>query len=155
MIIRSTGLKDLMQKAGGMSLADALANGVLLIFGTAAKPASADLTEGASAVVLHKFTLNGGVFVPGVATNGINLGTSSSGIVSKAAGETWKSTALADGTALWARFYDNDMVQGASTSAVRMDMTVGVGSSFDVQLRSTLVVTGDVITINTATFTGP
>lgn len=154
-IIRSTGLKDLMQRAGGKSLADALVNGILVVYGVAPKPVNADATEGATAVELLRFTNNGGAFTPGVATNGINLATSTNGIVAKAVAETWKATGLADGTALWARFYNNAMTKGASTTAVRMDLTVGISDAFDVKLRTTTVRIGDIITSITATFTGP
>lgn len=155
MILRSTGLKDVMQRAGGKSLADALANGIIVVYGTASKPVNADATEGVTAVPLLRFTNNGGVFTPGSANNGINLSTSSGGVVSKAVAETWIATGLADGTALWARYYDNNMVTGASVVAVRMDLTVGITDSFDLKLRTTTVKTGDIITSITATFTGP
>ena len=155
-ILRSTGLKDVVQKAGGVSLADAMANGVLYLY-SGTKPANADTTEG-SAVALHIFTVDGLAFTPGVVTNGLNFALSTSGYLYKAVAENWISTAPSFGatplTATWARFYDNARTLGDSTTAVRFDMTVGSSTAFDINLRSTLIYQGDELKFNSFRITG-
>lgn len=156
-ILRSRGLKDAMQESGGVSLADAMTNGVLYLY-SGTKPASADATEG-TAVALHIFTVGGGAFVPGVATNGLNFALSTGGYLYKAADEDWISVAPEFGetplTATWARFYDNARTLGASTTAIRFDLTVGSSAAFDINLRSTLIYPGDELKFNSFRITGP
>ena len=156
-IIRSTGLKDAMQGAGGVSLADAMANGVLYLY-SGTKPANADTTEGA-AVALHIFTVGGLAFTPGAAANGLNFAMSTDGYLYKAVAEDWISTAPEFGatplTATWARFYDNARTLGDSTTAVRFDLTVGSSAAFDINLRSTLIYPGDELKFNSFRITGP
>lgn len=156
-ILRSTGLKDAVQKAGGVSLADAMANGVLYIY-SGTKPANADTTEG-TAVALHVFTVKGMEFTPGVAANGLNFSLSTDGYLYKAVEEEWLSVAPNFGAsplpATWARFYNNARILGDSTTAIRFDLTVGTSASFDINLRSTLIYSGDELKFNSFRITGP
>ena len=62
----------------------------------------------------------------------------------------WKElAALAAGTAAWYRLYDSNITTGASTTAVRIDGTVGVGASFDLDISSTTIAISDPITVDT------
>lgn len=97
------------------------------------RPATADLTE--SGNKLLPITLNGGAFVAGEDTNGLNLGDFSGNTLKRAtdpetdATEVWKGDGIAAGTAGYARWYNNAKVAGASSSAIRMDGVVAVSGA--------------------------
>ena len=94
------------------------------------RPADADTTEGASPLI--SITKNGGAFVSGAPTNGLNFTIDASGNVIVAvdpatdADMVMKGIGLVTGSALFGRLYANTVTTGASTSAVRMDGRVGV-----------------------------
>lgn len=96
-------------------MAELLANGVIDIFVGVRPLGGADETEGASPILT--LTLNGDAFVPGVATNGLNLGEFIDTTLKRAIDgatsntEIWKGIGLAPGgTAGWARWYANDKI---------------------------------------------
>lgn len=89
---------------------------------TGAPPADADTAEAGSELV--QITVSSGAFTKGTATNGLDFDAPSAGVLSKASGETWSGTASATGTAGWWRLYDNSLITGASSTAIRMDGTV-------------------------------
>jgi hypothetical protein len=149
----STGLANPMLKAGGQSMADALANGVLYLC-DGARPANADASEG-STQVLVKITLSSGAFVSGVPTNGINLDDAVNRIVSKAVGEVWSGVALLSGTVTWFRYHANTVTTGASTTAARFDGTVSTSLSADLTMPVTAVTQSGTTTIDSAEFTMP
>jgi len=109
------------------SVAALLQNSVIDIY-SGGRPANADALE--SGTKLLTITLNGGIFVPGEPTNGINLGNIVAGVLKRAIDpetgvvEIWRGVGLVDGTAGWARWYANDKTTGASTTAIRMDGVV-------------------------------
>lgn len=153
MIRLSTGLVNEMMKSGGSSLADALANGVMEIY-SGSQPASADDTESGS-TLLAVITESGGAFEGGVAANGINFDTSTGGVVTKAAAETWKDdSANATGVAGWFRIYANAFTKGASTTAIRVDGSIST-SGADMNMTSTSIASGAPITIDNASLTLP
>ena len=133
------------------------ANGVLAIF-SGAQPTDANATEGAG-LLLALITLSSGAFTAGVATNGLNFDDPVSGVLSKAAAETWSGNGTAAAgasgtTATWFRFYANDYVTGASTTAKRFDGTIGSTlSTAELKLTVTTVVTGVPVLIDTFTYT--
>ena len=146
----STGLRDLILKARGMSLADALADGIIEIY-SGAQPATADAVE--TGDMLVRITLSSGAFTPGVSTNGINLDVAASGAVSKATGETWSGVVAITGTAGWFRFYDNDYDTGADSAAIRMDGSIATSgaeinmSNLNLVISGTTTIDGFVVTL--------
>lgn len=140
-----------LQGNNGASLASILYNGTIRVFGGGTVPASADDAEEGS--LLLQITASGGAFVPGAATNGLKLQPILNGALSKESTE-WSGLALADGTAKWARYYDNNMVTGASKSARRWDCLVSVSSS-TFKLSSTLLVEDVPVTVNVCTISLP
>lgn len=121
-------------------------NGTLRVFGGTA-PASAEAAE--TGTLLLQFTLSGGTFTPGVATNGLNFGTPANGQVDKATAELWRGTVLAAAstgtTATHYRFYANDMTTGASTTAKRFDGPVlNTQGEYALYMSDTTLVAGQV-----------
>lgn len=122
----STGLRNHILTGGDMEAA--LNGGVIRMYGSptstaAAKaliPATADSAIG-SATLLCIISDNG-------AGTGINMDiTPSSGVLAKAAGETWLGTMVASGYFSFARFSALTDAEALSTTEIRMQMTVGTG----------------------------
>lgn len=106
--------------------------------------------------LLGTITKNAGAFTPGNATNGLTFDAPVSGVLSKAAAETWSMLAVAAGTIGWGRFKGNavDAGAGADTTHYRLDFSVGI-SGADLNLANINVVVGTPITINTFALTMP
>ena len=148
----STALRNEVLKAGGSSYADALLNGVIYLY-TGSQPATADVTEG-TATLLCIITESSLAFTSGVATNGLELSTATSGVLTKNA-TVWSGVNLAAGVIGWGRFYANTVVQGTvTTTGVRMDFAVSQ-SGAELDAGNTTVVTGGTTTISTFTITLP
>jgi len=147
----STGLRNAVAGASGSSYADALANGIIYLY-SGSQPTDADTAE--SGTLLCKITKASGAFVSGVATNGINLDVAANGIVAKAVAETWSGVNLATGFVGWGRFYANTVVQGASTTAIRMDFAVAQ-SGAELSAGTTSFTIGGTTTISSFTLTLP
>jgi hypothetical protein len=132
----STGFRDELLD-GVDAMATKFANGFLDIF-SGAQPADADTTEGAG-------TLLASVLLPALPFAAAAV----SGAIAKLG--TWEDTsANAAGTAAWFRLYDSAHTTGASTSAVRMDGTVGLDSgTFDLEFANIVFVLADPIVIDT------
>lgn len=135
----------------------AYANGVLAIFGGASQPADTNSAE--TGTLLCLITLASGAFEGGSATNGLNFDSPVSGILSKAAAETWSGNGLeAAGTgtvATYFRFYANAYTTGESTTAVRFDGAISTASTAELQLSTTTIVSGSPVVINSFTYTPP
>lgn len=152
MIIReSTGLRNNRLKAGGKSLADALANGKIEIR-TGTIPASAD--DAVTGTLLCPVTLASGAFTSGVATNGINLDVAAAGAVSKKTTETWSGLNVAGGVAGYGIFYANTVATGASTTAERVYFDISTAGAF-LNMTDTTLVNGEPTVISTFVFTQP
>ena len=147
---RSTGLRNLVGSPGGKSYGDALAAGVLRIF-SGAQPLSADDTE--TGTLLVEITVDGGVFTPGNAAHGLHFDNAADGIIPKLASELWQGTVVATGYAGWFRFYANDRVTGASTTAVRMDGAISTGTNSEIQMSNTKLTIGETPIIDTFNIT--
>lgn len=93
-----------------------------------------DANSAESGTLLGIATQGGNTHTPGDTTNGLEFGTPASGVVPMS-GE-WRGTWLADGTPASARLYDKNVTTGASTTAKRIDLTLGETSSFEVQLSN-------------------
>lgn len=148
----STGFADALNVTG--SVKAIMANSIIHIF-SGVQPASADDLE--VGTLLMRLTVGGLAFTPGVATNGLNMGVSAGGVLAKLTTEAWQGTGLVaagTGTAAgWFRWYNNAVVAGASTTAIRMDGAIGTSTAFEIQMSNiTLVDTGPA-TVNTFTYT--
>jgi len=147
----AAGEQVVLASASGGSFVDLFRNGVLDIY-SGSQPTGSDSAETGTKLV--SITLSSGAFVGGTATNGINLGEVSSGVLAKESGETWSGTAVATGVAGWFRFYDNSYTAGASTSAVRFDGAVATSGS-QLNMSNTSITTGGSTTIDSLALTQP
>lgn len=139
----SSGLRDAM--LGSAGLKGALANGTIYIY-SGAQPANAD--GAAAGTLLGQVTVDAGTFTAGNATNGINFGLPSGGIIAKAAAENWKFNGLTAGTAGWFRFVGNALDDGnTSTLLPRIDGSVAKTGG-DLNLSNTAIVAGAPSTID-------
>jgi hypothetical protein len=150
----STGLRNGLLGVGDFKT---LMNGGVLALYSGTKPASADLIEGGSLLMLY--TLNAHTFTPGDDTYGLTFDVVANGVVSKTALEVWSGLGLpAAGTgttATWFRFYDVDYVTGASTTAVRFDGSIGTSSTYELRMSNTTIVEDGPATVSTFTVTFP
>ena len=127
------------------SVQEILKNGVIDLY-TGTRPTNADATE--SGTKLLSITKDGGPFTPGEATNGLNLGEFVGDTLKRdidpetGLTEVWRGVGLVDGTAGYARWYDNDRTTGASTSAIRMDGVVAVSGADLNMVNGTSIATG-------------
>jgi hypothetical protein len=139
---------------GGASIRDIFKNGVMKIF-PSPRPASADDTEGVSPLVT--ISLASGTYNSTTGENGLSLGDPTGGASAKASGEIWSGVASATGTGVWFRVYPRGAaVEGASTTVLRYDGSVGVsGSGADAIMSSTSIVAGTTQTVDIFTFTQP
>lgn len=109
--------------ADGGSLADIFNGGVLVIF-TGVQPASADNAE--TGAIMATVTKGGVAHNTSTGENGLLFQYEpGDGKVSKKAGQVWSGTVAQTGTMGWARLYSREHTTGSSTSAIRMDMSVG------------------------------
>jgi hypothetical protein len=90
--------------------------------------------------------------------NGLCFGLQSGGVLSKESDTegVWSGTVATTGTAGYFRFKANEVDgDGASTTLVRVDGNCGTGSSADMQMTSTSLVAGVVVTVDTFDVTFP
>lgn len=134
----STGLRNAMLDGTDMTAMFDGANASLHIF-SGTQPTDADTTEGAGTVLAT-------IDLP--AANAFDT-TAASGSLPKSA-TVWEDTSAdATGTAAWFRLYKDDTATGASSTEIRIDGTVGVGASFDLDISTTAIVTADPVTVDT------
>lgn len=153
----STGFVNKVNATG--SVKTVMQDGVIAFFdGT--MPANADTTEG-SVNLLALFTVDAGAFVAGQPGNGLEMGTSTAGVLAKAAAETWKALGTAAAGALpgkiatWFRWYDNSYTTGADTTSARVDGQVGTTSGYEIQVANAVIVEDNPIVLNEFNFTFP
>lgn len=108
-------------------------NSVMVAF-TGPRPASADGVE--TGTLLATYTKDQGAFTAGVSQNGLNLGADVAGTALNRAidpetgvAEVWQGQAVAAGTVGYCRWYANDFVTGASSTAIRMDGIVNTSGA--------------------------
>lgn len=124
----STGLLDALLTTGGIK--ETLDDSEFRIY-TGIEPESADDSIGSATLLT---TIKNGA-------SGITFSTATPGVLTKPVAETWQGTNAASGTATWYRLVKADDTGAASTSAVRMQGTVGVIGA-DLNLASTALVSG-------------
>lgn len=145
----STGLVNGI--AGTQCFKTFMANGIVECR-TGLQPATADEAE--TGTLLIRFTLDHLAFIPGAPGNGLEFGTPVAGVIAKAVSEVWSGLGLATGVAGWYRFYDNNYITGASTTAIRFDgQCASSGSQFN--MSSTNVALNAPITIDSCQYTFP
>ena len=138
----------------GGSLRDVLAGGVIDIF-SGSVPATADAAITGSLVC--RISLSSGTWAAGSPVNGLFLGAVSAGSIRKATG-TWSGVGLVSPSAVMTHFRwkaNATDADGADTTYIypRIQGTVGVGSSYNLNVVSTTLAVGATLTIDTATFT--
>lgn len=149
----STGFVDAVNQDG--SVKSVMQDGIIAIF-AGLQPASADDAE--TGTLLALITVDGAAFTPGSPEAGLEMGSSVDGVLSKAAAESWEGLGTAEAGATgtvagWCRWYDNDYVQGASTTAIRIDGRVGNTSSYELQLGNTTIAENAPVIISSFTYT--
>jgi hypothetical protein len=116
----STGLRNGMLNATGFT--EAFDNGVMYIY-SGSQPTSPD--DAVQGTLLGIVTVDGGAFTPGSPTNGLGFDAPASGVLSKAAAESWEFDGITTGTAGWFRLMGNAADSlGASTTLPRMDGSI-------------------------------
>jgi hypothetical protein len=131
------------------------ANSVMAFF-TEQRPDNADMAEPGSERLL--VTLNGAPFVPGVSTNGLNMGQLDGTTMKRAidpvtgASEVWQGTPPTDVTISSCRWYANDKVTGASVSAIRMDGIVSTSGGDVNFVNGNSLVSGIPATVSDVSF---
>ncbi len=148
----SSGFADAVNAVG--SVKTVMNDSVIHIY-SGAQPATADDVE--TGTLLMIVTLDSLAFVPGLPGNGLSMDVSTLGVLAKTAAETWSGNGLAAagaGTvAGWFRWYDNAVVTGASTTAVRVDGAIGTTTSYEMQMSNTTIVDGGPAIFPTFTYT--
>jgi hypothetical protein len=147
----SAGEQIILASANGGSFVDLFRNCVIRVY-SGAQPSGADSAE--TGTLLVTITESGGAFSGGSATNGLNFGNVSSGVLAMESGEVWQGTGLAAGTAGWFRCYANAYTTGASTSAVRFDGSVA-SSGAQFNMSNTTVSVGGTNTVDSVAITMP
>lgn len=125
----STGLRASMLAGPGVK--PTLDGGEIRIY-SGIRPAAADDSLGA-AVLLCTVLLNG--------TDGVVFSDSTAGILAKPAGATWTGNNVASGTATFFRIVQSADTGAASTSAPRLQGTVGVVAA-DLNLDTVALISG-------------
>jgi len=147
---QASGTSTLIQKPSSGSLLEVMKNGTLHIYGSP-MGSSADEAEGV-ATLLAILTKNGGAFTPGESSAGFSMELSGAGLVKAidpltGVEETVSGAGLVEGTPTWGRWYDNVAVQGASTTAVRMDGQVSTSSSAFFTISTSIIKVGSPISL--------
>ena len=143
----STGLRNkILLGATGGGVKGALDGGKIYLY-SGSPPASPD--TGATGTNLGIVTLNGD------GSTGVTFDAPVSGVLAKAAAETWQFVGLTDGQVGWFRFSAaGDTPTANSSTAPRLDGTVGTAGA-DVTIGNTNIVNGSVNTIDNFTITQP
>jgi hypothetical protein len=138
----STGLSAHLAVTG--SKKTALDNGFLYYF-SGPVPATADAAIDGSSVMLAKFTANAD------GATGLTFeATAAGGVLTKTAAQVWKSTVAATGTATFFRFADSTDAGAStlSTTAKRIQGTLGTTAASDAQITSTALTAAASITVD-------
>lgn len=101
--------------------------------------------------LLGYLTVDGVEFNPGSPTGGLNFEDTVNGECKKPSGVVWRCMPVAAGTAGYLRVYDNKRVTGASSTAIRFDVTVGVGTG-ELRLGTNVFAVG--VPVDVSDFTG-
>jgi len=146
----STGLRNKLLASTGW--VECFNDGVIYIY-SGPQPVNADAAVQGS--LLGIVSVASGTFVFGSPTNGLGWAASSGGVVTKDA-DVWSMVGLTPGgTAGWFRLMGNATDDlASSTTLARLDGSIAQ-SGGDLNLSSTLIVTGATTTIDVFSFTLP
>lgn len=142
MIRLSTGAINALLSTG--SLQTVFTNAVLCLY-SGTQPATADAAETGN--LLATVSEQAGAFVPGQPGNGLNFDEAVGKRIAKEPAEVWKGIYGASGTLGWFRLYANAKTLGDSTTAVRIDGSIGT-SRTDVIVASTAATAGGSMTLD-------
>lgn len=119
-------------------------DGGFLAYYSGTVPASANDAIDSGSSVLAKFTESDD------GSTGLTFESSATdGVLKKNSSETWKSTVGTAGTATFFRFYDSsDDGSSASTTAKRIQGTLGTTAASDAQLATTTLAKDAVLTVD-------
>lgn len=134
----STGLRTKMLDTG--SFKDIMDLGFLKIYGGEAAPSSADAAIPGGSTLLCTLSNDGGV-------TGLTFDAAVDGIIAKEALEVWKGTNVATGTGLWFRYVEPGDTGTSSTTAARVQGTIGAVAA-DLLVSNTTFTTGVDFTLN-------
>lgn len=142
----STGLRNHALATG--SVKNALDNGFLKIYGTAAAPATADAAVPGGAVLLVTISNNS-------TGTGITLDSAAAaGIIAKNSGEVWSGVNAATGTALWFRQVAAGDDGTESTTQPRIQGSIATAGA-DMNISNTTLTSGATHTVNNYNFAWP
>lgn len=127
------------------SFKEVFKNFVIKIY-SGVQPDSADEAEDLTRLLVT-LTLGSLPVVPGLPDNCLNFADSVNGELSVPSGVVWSGVPIASGTAGYARFYDNRMVTGATTTEARMDLACGVGTK-EFRMATTAIVANREISVS-------
>ena len=146
----STGLRNKLLASTGW--VECFNDGVIYIY-SGPQPVNADAAV--QGTKLGVVTVGSGAFVFGAPTNGLGWATSAGGVITKDT-DVWSMVGLSPGgTAGWFRLMGNATDDlASSTTLARLDGSVAQ-SGGDLNLSSTLIVTGATTTIDVFSFTLP
>jgi len=142
----------------GGSLRDILMDGVINIY-NGSIPASADAATAGN--IVATITLSSAAWAAGAFANGLELGDAVAGVVSKVSGEVWSGAGLINpsGSMTYFRWVANASDPGTADTTPflypRIQGTVGVGTSYNLNVSSTALALSVTLTIDTASFTFP
>jgi len=151
-----TGLRNILLN-GTQGFAKLLEDGCISVY-TGTKPANADAAE-TGTLLLRISTASTGTMGSGgtgggtCGTYGLNFGTAANGALPKNA-EVWSGTGIANGESGWFRFYEQNILMGASSTNIRMDGVCAV-SGGDLNMSDLTVATEATIIIDSFTITLP
>lgn len=142
----STGLRNAMLAGGGSGGFKGALHLGFIAFYSGPQPLTAD--SAASGTLLGTVSVNG-------TGTGLTFENPVAGVISKAAAEAWRLTAVADGTAGWFRFYPaagNPAV--SSSTEARLDGTLGTANA-DVVVSNIAIRIGVPVTVDQFSFSLP
>jgi len=134
---RSTGFRNAMLSTGAIPALNGL---VLKIYNGPSIPASADDAIAVGTTLLCTISVSD-------TGTGLTFGTPAGGQASKNSGEVWSGTVVNSGTANFFRMEPASDADGASTTAIRIQGTVGLDGA-DMNFGNTALVAGNLRQIN-------
>jgi hypothetical protein len=150
----STGLVHAIFSPTGTAFGETLSNFVIDIYSNAqARPTNADAAIPSGSVLLGTITKGGVAATGDPADYGLHFGEPALRAIDKLNSETWQFTAAVGGVAAWFRLRMAGDTGTTSTSALRIDGSIGIIS--DARLSSTDIVVGNVYTLNRFKLTWP
>lgn len=137
------------------SIKTALAAGAIYVY-TGAQPTNANAAP--TGTLLGIITVGAGAWTAvSATTNGLDFGSSSGGVLSKATNETWQFVAIADGTIGWCRFVMGSAADSLTTDTstyARIDGRAST-SGAEFNFSSLSVVTGATTTLDSCSISWP